>query len=246
MRDKKIKKKLQEKLIQPSMTFDEWAAKYGVSLPDPQSSPEKQKSGNAAKGGEAAAVARRGNTVVLIAFALFFTAAIVCLVGKSIFGWNIYPQYGVYDVDTVRAELSDLENLSSVYLFDESENCSIGTVTKDVLKTDNSKTLSYVISNNAITISDGTKDEKFYFTYRVRLYKNYEFIYYSSYTNLESKMQINSCKVKYNVYSQRTPVSACASFSVGKYDYYIEANGQDETTVINESSFITLLETILK
>ena len=243
MRDKKIKKKLQEKLIQPSMTFDEWAAKYGVSLPDPQSSPEKQKSGNAAKGGETAAVARRGNTVVLIAFALFFTAAIVCLVGKSIFGWNIYPQYGANDVRTVWAEYSEIKNIPDVYLPTMPENATYGTFAKDILKKDETKVLSYVIEKNTYSIEKGI--EEYYFTYRIRLYENYKFISYDKYDTVSS-VEINGKKVYYNVREPYSPVTGYASFSLGDYDYFVEATAKDETTVINESSFIMLLETILK
>lgn len=244
MRDKKIKKKLQEKLIQPSMTFDEWAAKYGVSLPDPQSSPEKQKSGNAAKGGETAAVARRGNTVVLIAFALFFTAAIVCLVGKSIFGWNLLPKYGVDDVKTVWAEYSEIENIPEVYLPTMSGNASYGSFTKDILKKDESKVLLYKIDDNVISLRDNFGGD-FYFTYRIKLYENYEFFTCEKYKS-KTNTDINGKKVYYTIDENYSPVTGYASFSLGDYDYYVEATAKEETTVINESSFITLLETILK
>ena len=245
MRDKKIKKKLQEKLIQPSMTFDEWAAKYGVSLPDPQSSPEKQKSGNAAKGGEAAAVARRGNTVVLIAFALFFTAAIVCLVGKSIFGWNLRPKYAVEDIKSVRAELSEINNIPNVYLFTLPQDSTYGRFTKDVLKKDETQVLSYKLAENTISIFNDSIKNSFYVTYRIRLYDNYKFASYDKYES-KVKTEINGKKVYYNVREPYSPVTGYASFSLGDYDYYVEATAKDETTVINESSFITLLETILK
>ena len=244
MRDKKIKKKLQEKLIQPSITFDEWAAKYGVSLPDPQTSPEKQKSGNAAKGGEAAAVARRGNTVVLIAFALFFTAAIVCFVGKSIFGWNIYPQNGANDVRTVWSDYSEIENIPDVYLQTMPGNASYGTFAKDILKKDETQVLSYKIEKNTISLGDNFGGD-FYFTYRIKLYENYKF---SSWEKYESKTNtdINGKKVYYSIDENYSPVTGYASFSLGDYDYYVEATAKEETTVINESSFINLLETILK
>lgn len=245
MRDKKIKKKLQEKLIQPSITFDEWAAKYGVSLPDPQTSPEKQKSGNAAKGGEAAAVARRGNTVVLIAFALFFTAAIVCFVGKSIFGWNIYPQYGVNDVNSVRVEMNEIESIPNVYLFDKSENLTYGRFSKDVLKKDEAQTLSYKLAENTISIDNNSVKNSFYFTYRIKLYENYKFSSWEKYKS-KTNTDINGKKVYYSIDENYSPVTGYASFSLGDYDYFVEATAKEETTVINESSFITLLETILK
>lgn len=244
MRDKKIKKKLQEKLIQPSMTFDEWAAKYGVSLPDPQSSPEKQKSGNVAKGGEAAAVARRGNTVVLIAFALFFTAAIVCFVGKSIFGWNIYPQYGVNDVRTVWSDYSEIENIPEVYLPTMPENATYGTFAKDILKKDETKVLSYKMEKNIVLFRDNIIGD-FYFTYRIKLYENYKFSSWEKYKS-KTNTDINGKKVYYSIDENYSPVTGYASFSLGDYDYYVEATAKEETTVINESSFITLLETILK
>lgn len=244
MRDKKIKKKLQEKLIQPSITFDEWAAKYGVSLPDPQSSPEKQKSGNAAKGGEAAAVARRGNTVVLIAFALFFTAAIVCLVGKSIFGWNLRPKFGAGDVRTERIEWSEIANTPDIYLPSLPENASYGTFAKDILKKDETMVLSYKIEDNAISLGNDKKDD-FYFTYRIKLYENYEFSSWEKYKS-KTNTDINGKKVYYSIDENYSPVTGYASFSLGDYDYFVEATAKEETTVINESSFITLLETILK
>lgn len=244
MRDKKIKKKLQEKLIQPSMTFDEWAAKYGVSLPAPQSSPEKQKSGNAAKGGEAAAVARRGNTVVLIAFALFFTAAIVCFVGKFIFGWNIYPQYGVNDIRTERVDWEEISNNPDIYLPTMSENASYGTFAKDILKKDETQVLSYKIEKNTISLGDNFGGD-FYFTYRIKLYENYEFFTCEKYKS-KTNTDINGKKVYYSIDENYSPVTGYARFSLGDYDYFVEATAKDETTVINESSFITLLETILK
>lgn len=141
-------------------------------------------------------------------------------------------------------ELDEIKEREEIYLFDMSNVVRIETVHKDVLTGSNSQVLLYTIRNCLLSVENGDSYDGFYVTYRIRLYSHYEFFSSENFTNLEHNTSIQGKTVRYEI-RDIDQTTAYAGFSDGTYEYFIEAVGYENVTVLNEQNFLNLLDKIL-
>ena len=248
-KDKDLKKKIQAEFEKPEKSFDNWAMEHGISLPPADNVRQVQLSGTPARhshirgGIGVAAAVKRG---VLIAIPLLIIAAIIIpvLVVNTFVRRDLPALYGYNDVKSQRITIDEVEAVPNVYLFDMSGVVQTESVTKEVLKDDESFVLSYVLTNNLLSVANGDTMDAFYVTYRVRIYENYEFLYYTYYKELTHTANVNGHEVSYDLSGSQLS-TAYAKFTADGYEYFIEASGFDGITDLTEDNFVNLLNKIL-
>ena len=247
-KDKDLKKKIQAEFEKPEKSFCEWAAENGIDLTHADKSERVRSSGSSARhrhvrrGGGVAAV-RRG---ALIAVPLLVIAAIIVpVIVANMPAHDKSPVlYGYNDVTAEYITVDEVKAVRDIYLFDMSGVAQTESVTKEVLKDDESFVLSYVLTNNLLTVADGETADAFYVTYRVRTYENYEFLYYAYYEELTHTITVNGHEVLYDLSGLQSS-TAYAKFAAGDYEYFLEARGFDGITDLTEDNFVNLLNKIL-
>ena len=230
-KDKDLKKKIRAGFEKPEKPFDEWAAENGISLL-PADDPERARSsGSSAKrphagsGAGAAVAVRRGALVA--ASLLVIAAVIVSVIVLNMPAADKPPVlYGHNDVESQRVSIDEVKAVPGIYLFDMSGVAQTESVTKEILKNDDSVVLSYVLTNNLLSVANGEVMDAFYVTYRVRVYENYKFIHYAYYDDLTHNAMVNGHDVSYEPYGLQSS-TAYAEFTAGDYEYFIEAHGID-------------------
>ncbi len=247
-RDKDLKKKIRAVFEKPEKSFDEWAAENGIGLTSPVKPEKAQPSGVSARrphvrvGAGAAAAVRRG---ALIAVPLLMIAAIIIPVLVANMSAPESPAlYGYNDVISQRITVDEVKALPDICLFDMSGVVQTESVTKEMLKTDETFVLSYVLTNNLLSVANGETTDAFYVTYRIRLYEHYEFITCDNYDNLTRIAAVNGYTVAYDIFDSRH-VTAYARFAAGGYEYFMEASGFDGITELTKDNFENLLNKIL-
>ena len=248
-KDKDLKKKIRAGFEKPEKPFDEWAAENGISLL-PADDPERARSsGSPAKrphvrsGAGAAVAVRRGALVA--ALLLVIAAVIVSVIVLNMPASDKQPiLYGYNDVEIEYITIDEVKAVPGIYLFDMSGVVQTESVTKELLKNDNSVVLSYVLTNNLLSAANGEAMDAFYVTYRVRVYKNYEFMHYAYYDDLTHNATVNGHDVSYEPYGLQSS-TAYAEFTAGDYEYFIEARGFEGVTELTEDNFLNLLDKIL-
>lgn len=249
-KDKDLKKKIQAEFEKPEKSFDEWAAENGISLPPADNSGRVQSSGTSARrphvrsGVGVAAAVRRG---ALIAVPLLVIAAIIIPVIMVNMPLPDEPPvlYGYNDVTAKYISIDEVKAVRDIYLFDMSGVAQTESVTKEVLKDDESFVLSYVLTNNLLSVVNGETADAFYVTYRIRLYEHYEFLTYEHYNNLTDNISVNGREISYAI-ADSQPAVAYAKFTADGYEYFIEASGFDGITDLTEDNFVNLLNKILR
>lgn len=248
-KDNNLKKKIQAEFEKPEKSFDEWAAENGISLPPADNSGRVQSSGTSARrphvrsGVGVAAAVRRG---ALIAVPLLVIAAIIIPVIMVNMPLPDEPPvlYGYNDVTAKYISIDEVKAVRDIYLFDMSGVAQTESVTKEVLKNDESFVLSYVLTNNLLSVANGDTMDAFYVTYRVRIYEKYEFLYYTYYEELTHTVTVNGHEVSYDLSGSQLS-TAYARFAADGYEYFIEASGFDGITDLTEDNFVNLLNKIL-
>lgn len=247
-KDKDLKKKIQAEFEKPEKSFDEWAAENGISLP-PADKPERVQSPGAStrhphvRSGVGVAAVRRG---ALIVVPLLVIAAIIIPIIIVNMSLQDKPPvlYGYNDVTAKYITIDEVKAVQDIYLFDMSGVAQTESVTKEVLKDDESFVLSYVLTNNLLSVANGDTMDAFYVTYRVRIYENYEFLYYTYYKELTHTANVNGHEVSYDLSGSQLS-TAYARFAADGYEYFIEASGFDGITNLSEDNFVNLLNKIL-
>ena len=248
-KDKDLKKKIQAEFEKPEKSFDEWAAENGISLPPADNSERVRSSGVSARhpharSGVGVAAVRRG---ALIAVPLLVIAAIIIPIVLLNMPVPDKPPvlYGYNDVSSQRIIIDEVKAEQDIYLFDMLGVAQTESVTKEVLKDDESFVLSYVLTNNLLSVVNGETADAFYVTYRIRLYEHYEFLTYEHYNNLTDNISVNGREISYAI-ADSQPAVAYAKFTADGYEYFIEASGFDGITDLTEDNFVNLLNKILR
>ena len=248
-KDKDLKKKIQAEFEKPEKSFDEWAAENGISLP-PADKPERVQSPGAStrhphvRSGVGVAAVRRG---ALIVVPLLVIAAIIIPIIIVNMSLQDKPPvlYGYNDVTAKYITIDEVKAIQDIYLFDMLGVAQTESVTKEVLKDDESFVLSYVLTNNLLSVVNGETADAFYVTYRIRLYEHYEFLTYEHYNNLTDNISVNGREISYAI-ADSQPAVAYAKFTADGYEYFIEASGFDGIADLTEDNFVNLLNKILR
>ena len=248
-KDKDLKKKIRTGFEKPEKPFDEWAAENGISLLPADDPEQARSSGSPAKrphtgsGAGAAVAVRRG---ALVAASLLVIAAVIVsvIVLNMPAADNPPVLYGHNDVAIKYITIDEVKAVPGIYLFDMSGVAQTESVTKEILKNDDSVVLSYVLTNNLLSVANGETMDAFYVTYRIRLYEHYEFLTCEHYNSLTDNTSVNSREIAYYIVDTKYPV-AYAEFTAGDYEYFIEARGFEGVTELTEDNFLNLLDKIL-
>ena len=248
-KDKEHKKKIRTEFEKPEKSFDDWAMEHGISLPPADNMRQVRPSGTPARhshirGGIGIAVAvKRG---VLIAIPMLIIAAIIVsiIVVNTVGRQDLPALYGYNDVTNEYITIDEVEAVPNVYLFDMSGVVQTESVIKEVLKDDESFVLSYVLTNNLISVTNGETTDAFYITYRIKLYEQYEFLSAERYDDLTKVISVSGRDVSYRIVDSQ-PSVAYAKFTADSNTYYIEARGFDGITDLTEDNFVNLLNKIL-
>ena len=184
---------------------------------------------------------------VLIAIPMLIIAAIIVsiIIVNTVGRQDLPALYGYNDVTNEYITIDEVEAVPNVYLFDMSGVVQTESVTKEVLKDDESFVLSYVLTNNLISVTNGETTDAFYITYRIKLYEQYEFLSAERYDDLTKVISVSGRDVSYRIVDSQTSV-AYAKFMADSNIYYIEASGFDGITDLTEDNFVNLLNKILR
>lgn len=239
---KKLQNKIKTEFETPEVPFDEWANQHNISDGVEFGSTdylrfEEVENGNVRYKTRNRALIIGGSAVALL-LVLFLTLYFVLplLLGPKMYGAN--------DVVSNRITMEEVTSVEDIYLFDTSVLAKTESVTKDVLIKDNSQALLYSINNNLLSVENGEGYDAFYLTYKIRTYPNYVFFEYNNYLKIDKSIQVGNLEIGYVLVNIEVPY-AYASFKHNNYDYYIEAHGFENVTVLNEDNFINLLNEIL-
>lgn len=248
-KDKKLKKKIQAAFEKPEKSFDEWAMENGINLRSADNLKQVHPSGTPAKYpytrsaiGVAAAVRRV--TLVIIPFFVISIVIIISFIANMSLSNKKPVLYGYNDVVSEYVTIDEVKDVQNIYLFDMSGVAQTESVTKEVLKDDETIVLSYVLTNNLLSVVNGETIDAFYVTYRIRVYENYEFLYYTYYEELTHITTINGREISYGLSGSQL-LTAYARFAVDGYEYFIEASGFEGITQLTEDNFVNLLNKIL-
>lgn len=244
--DKKLQKKIKQEFETPEIPFEEWAAQNGISTDAPErvKCPVLEPADNVNGKGIPNGNKKKILSVCLPLFAVLVALAILlgCFLPKSS---PVPPPkiYGANDATKKDIYLQEIVEQEDFYLFDMSAVARTEEVNKDVLIEDESQVLLYTMRNCLLSVSNGESFDGFYITYRIRLYPRYEFMG-SEYFSELSRITVQDKAIEYRIRDLDQP-AGYAKFSDGTYEYFIEARGYPNVTVLNEQNFLNLLNEIL-
>lgn len=240
--DKKLSKKIQSEFEKPDVDFEEWADKNNIKTGSAGFVPNRQESIGRTKSSPVIALKRGLIAVVPIMLALAIALPLVLI---NVFSVSSEPKiYGAGDAMSVDIELDEIRSIDDVFLFDMTSVVKTELITKDVLKKDNKMTLCYTLTNCLLSVDNGSILNGFYLTYKIRIYTHYEFLKADNYTNLVSTASVNGKSVAYAL-QETDNIEAYAKFTVGDYEYFIQARGFPGITELNEQNFLNLLNKVL-
>ncbi|MDE7083588.1 MAG: hypothetical protein K2O89_07830 [Clostridia bacterium] len=242
--DKELQKKLKSTFETPDTPFNEWADKRGIfadataKVECPVCVPVDNVNGRSMPNGN-----KKKILIICASFVALILAVVIILI--TVLPRPFVPKiYGENDTLNFDIEFNEILQTEDIYLFDMKDEEKPELVTKSVLIEDNSQVMLYTLLRCLVSVENGEIYDGFYITYRIRTYENYEFVGCQTYDKLNISANINDLKVSYIIDNKNNPI-AYASFSVGEYEYFIEAYGYEGVTVLNEDNFINLLNKIL-
>lgn len=219
--NRKIKKMLKQEL-EPPPDVDEFCNACGIEFTAPQKAAHK----------------RKRWIPILSSLAAAVVVVVVCCIPLMLPNKDSeLPMYGYADVLNSDCSIERIAT-KNIIMFDVANMQRHSEVHEIVLAEDANKSLGYEIKDVVYGKQIENVLYAYQFDYRIRTYRNYEFIDINNYSNLSSTYKCDKIDYKYKISHE----TAYISFTANSVDYFIELQGYGDRLDINDNTVKTFIQ----